>query len=60
MNKEEKMLAVCTAIAYRMMMQQENKAIEILTKLVEPATDRIAQLESELQILQDYLIKEGK
>lgn len=54
------MLAVCTAIAYRMMMQQENKAIEILTKLVEPATDRIAQLESELQILQDYLIKEGK
>ena len=58
MSKEEKMLKVCNAIAYYMMMEQENKAIEILTKLVEPATDRIAQLESELQMLQDYLIKQ--
>ena len=59
MGKEEKMLEVCNAIAYYMMTQEEGKAIEIVSKLVEPSALRIAQLESELQMLQDYFINEG-
>ena len=37
-----------------------NKCVEVLDNYTQPYIDRIAQLESELQMLQDYLIKEGK
>ena len=59
MSKEEKMLAVCNAIAHYIHTNEHKKAFYLLEKFIEPATDRIAQLESELQMLHDYLIKQS-
>jgi len=59
MSKEEKVLALCNAISYYMISEQPNKSFYLLEKFIEPVTDRITQLETELQMLHDYIINKG-